>query len=271
MAQAAFVVGEGDGPAEIAKFGNAIAHDHGEAGKFEHVVIVPIVADGHDFFARDAEAASPFFERGAFGNAAGIDVENGEVFLLVLGDADGIFVGNVRGSEEIFDDAHAFKSAGEHDLDGIFGKSAFERLDLLQEFTIAVVVGAAVGIFEIDVLVDDLAFFGAVEKERAAGAIGFGSGEDFASDFAVEKMTEVSFAVHGFDQGAVAADEEDAFRERGGDGKREVKAAAGDQDDLDAAVEGFDDGEAVGFGDAPVGVEEGAIDVDGDEFDGLVG
>ena len=99
-----------------------------------------------------------------------------------------------------------------------------------------IVIGAAIGIFEIDVLVDDLAFFGAIEEQRAAGAIGSGGGEDFAGDFSVEKMAEMGFTVHGFDECAIAADEEDAFGKRGGDGKSEVEAAAGDQDDLDAAI-----------------------------------
>ncbi len=266
MSEAAFIVGERNGPAEIAKFGNAVTHDHGEAGEFEHVVIVPIVADGHDFFTGDAEAANPFFQSGAFRDASGIDVENGEIFLLVFGDADGIFVGDGRGGQEIFDGAHAFKAASEHDLNGIFGKRAFERRDPEKEFPIAIVVGATIGIFEIDVLVDDLAFLSAIEEQRAAGAVGSGGGEDLAGDFSVEKMAEMGFTVHGFDESAIAANEEDAFGQRGGDGKSEVEAAAGDQDDLDAAVQGFDDGEAVGFGNAPVGVEKGAVDVDGDEL-----
>ena len=51
-------------------------------------------------------------------------------------------------------------------------------------------------------------------------------------------------------------------------GMAKVIAAAGDQSDLDAAVRGFGDGDAVGFGEIPAAVEESAVDVEGDEPNG---
>ena len=53
-------------------------------------------------------------------------------------------------------------------------------------------------------------------------------------------------------------------------GKGEIEAAAGDNDDFDAARDGVCDGGRVFGRDLGVGVEEGTVEIEGDELDGHV-
>src|SRR5579872_536399 len=67
---------------------------------------------------------------------------------------------------------------------------------------------------------------------------------------------------------AVRADKPEIESELMGDGKREGMAASGDEDDFDAgSVSAAEGGEIVG-GNLELRVEEGAIDIGGDEADG---
>lgn len=262
---AGVVVGGGDGPAEGFEFFDAVGHDDGMAGEFEHVAVVPIVTDGHDVFAGNAAAAGPFGERRAFGGAAGNDVEDGEVAMLVFG----VREAELRGARKAFDDgeggAHAGDRSDEHDLNGIFAEAAFERSALGNEFAIALIVAAADGIVPVDALEDDLIFAGAVEDYGGAGAkIGRG-GEDFAGDFARKQAAQMRFAGFGFDERPIIDDEGEFAGNLLGDGTCEVEAASGDEDDFDAARMGFEDGVAIGVGEFVTVVEQRAVDIHGDK------
>ena len=262
---AAVVIGESYGPAEGFEFFDAVSHDDGMAGEFEHVAVVPIVTDGHDVFAGNAAAAGPFGERRAFGGAAGNDVEDGEVAVLVFG----VREAELRGAGKSFDDgesvAHARDGSDEHHLNGIFGEAFFKRRALGDEFAIAVIVAAADGIVPVHMLEDDLIFAGAIENHGRAGAKFVGGGEDLAGDFARKQMAQMRFAGFGFDERPIIDDEGEFAGNLLGDGTCEVKAASGDEDDFDAARVGFEDGVAIGVGQLVTVVEQRAVDIHGDK------
>ena len=68
--------------------------------------------------------------------------------------------------------------------------------------------------------------------------------------------------------GAVRADESDGKPESFGDGKRERVPASGDKGDLNAGGVGAREGVKISGGDLKLGIEQGAVDVDGDEANG---
>ncbi len=68
--------------------------------------------------------------------------------------------------------------------------------------------------------------------------------------------------------GAVGADEPEIEAELLGDGQGEGVAAAGDEDDFDSGGVGAAKGCEVVGGDFELRVEEGAVDIGGDEMDG---
>ena len=238
------------------------------AGEFEHVAIVPVVADGHDFFARDATAAGPFGERGAFGGAAGNHVEDGEIAVLVFR----VREAELRRAGKSFDrgerGAHASDGSDEHHLNGIFGKAAFERSAFGDVFAIALIVAAADGIVPVHALENDLVLAGAVENHSSAGAECVRGGENFSGDCARKQMAEMRFAGFGFDESAIVDDEGESAGNLLGDGAREVEAASRDEDDFDAARVGFKDGVAIGGGKFVAAVEQRAVDIHGDEANG---
>lgn len=75
-------------------------------------------------------------------------------------------------------------------------------------------------------------------------------------------MAHVGAALFGADERAVVDDHGERGIDFVGDGHGEIVAAAGDEGDFDAAFGGFGDGGAVGFGNLPAAVEQGAVDVE---------
>ena len=77
-----------------------------------------------------------------------------------------------------------------------------------------------------------------------------------------------SFAGKGAGDGAVGADEPEIEAKLPGDGKSKSMAASGDEDDFDAggvsAAESFE----VIWRNLELGIEEGAVDIGGEEADG---
>jgi len=254
-------------PAVGFEFGNAVGHHDRDSGDLEHFEIVVIVSDGENFLALESLSGGPLGERAALGAIGGKNVNHGEIARLVKRDGEAIARGEVGGAENGFDGAHFRDGAGEHDLNGIFGKGIFERGDDTDVLEIAFVVGVADGIVLTERFEKYLILARAIEDDGGAFAPGFGGGEDAAGNILVQQMAEMGFAVGGADEGAVVDDHGERAGKLVRDGHGEIVAAAGDEGDFDAAACGFGDGGAVGFGELPAAVKEGAVNVQSDEAD----
>ena len=116
---------------EGAQIVGCVGHHDGLTGPFEHVDVVPVVADGHGFFAIDAEAGGEALESPSFGDSWGRQVEDGEVARGIFG-ADG-FTGAapLAGFQGLLGLAHFVEATGDHALNRIvaIGEGVFERLD----------------------------------------------------------------------------------------------------------------------------------------------
>ena len=98
---AAFVVAEGEEPAVALEFFAGVAHQDGESGELEHLEIVVIVTDGHDFSRGVAAVGGPAFEGVSLGAALVEDVDDAEVTGVVLGSEYGELLGEIA-VEQLF-------------------------------------------------------------------------------------------------------------------------------------------------------------------------
>jgi len=93
-------------------------------------------------------------------------------------------------------------------------------------------------------------------------------GAEIAAGFAGHEVAMESFSGEGAGYGAVGADEPEVEAELFGDGQSEGVAAAGDEDDFDAGGVGAAKGGEVVGGNLELRIEEGAVDIGGEETDG---
>ena len=264
---AAIVVAGGFVPAKAFQFGNAVSHDHRNAREGEHFQIVVVIADGEHFFASDAAKRGPFGERSAFGTYRIEDVDHGKIPGFVYGCSKSELVRKCGAAKRGFGVAHGSDASAEHHLKGIFGEAALERIGEAEKFAIAGVIGGADRVIGIHGFEHDLIFAAAVEDDSRGITPGTSEFEDARGGFAGEQVAQVSLAVMGANEGAVADDHSERRIDLASDGEGEIVATAGYQGDFDATEGGGSDRGAIGLWKLPAAVQEGAVDVQGDQAD----
>jgi hypothetical protein len=257
---------------EGAQILRRIGHHDGLAGPLQHIDIVPVIADGHGFFATDTETGGEAFESPSFGDAGGKEVEDGEVAGGIFG-ADG-FAGCApfAGFEDFFGLTHRVEAAGDHALDGVvaIGEGVFKGLDDFDGVAIGFDPEGDVTVRLFEVFEDELAGSDVVEgedesavgPEETADAAGYASFEVRAIDGVAAEGS--GYCTIGRNEGHIRSEAE-ALEERGGVGG----AAAGGDGDGDAGVLRVTQGFSVAGTDglAERG-QESAVDVDGHQAHG---
>ena len=260
--------GFGEG-AEILR---GIGHHDGLTGPLEHIDIVPVIADGHGFFATDTETRGEAFESPSFGDAWWKEVEDGEVAGGIFG-ADG-FAGSApfAGFEDFFGLTHRVEAAGDHALDGVVAirEGVFKGLDDFDGVAIGFDPKGDVTVRLFEVFEDELAGSDAIEgedesavgPEETADAAGYASFEVRAIDGVAAEGS--GHCTIGRNEGHIRSEAE-ALEERRGVGG----AASGGDGDGDAGVlrvaQGFCVAGADGLAERG---QERAVDVDSHQAHG---
>ena len=111
----------------------------------------------------------------------------------------------------------------------------------------------------------------AVKSENGLTAKFLHHADQFAAGRFGEQVAVESFSGKGAGDGAVGADQPEIKSQLLSDGQGKGVAASGDQDDLDALGMRAPEGREIGFGNLKFRVEQGAVDVDGNEAEGIGG
>jgi len=285
---AVIVVVRGDEPVasvcESKKVGGSIGHEDCTAGGFEHGDVVPVVADGEDFGHLDTAQRGEAGERSGLGAAGGEDVQDGEIAVWIrcamqrdlsvgkLGRADG---GDARVCRECgFGSIHTRDGAAEHHLDWFGGvERVLDGRDLREVIAIGIHPAADGGVEFVVALADEgaagvvAAGADGVKGEHERGAKLVSVRDEPAGGFQRKVAAMQQLRTDGADDRAVGADE----RMLGGqiefpeDLQGKAMAATGGHDDLNASGVGECDSGTVALGDVASRVEQGAVEVDGDE------
>jgi len=116
---------------------------------------------------------------------------------------------------------------------------------------------------------DDGAFGFLVKSKNGIAAEFLHGGADIEAGLPGHEVAVESFSGERASDCAVGADEPESKSELFGDGEGESVAASGDEDDLDAGGMGAAEGCEVVGRDLELWVEEGAVDIGGNEADGI--
>jgi hypothetical protein len=265
---ATLVVTQSYVPTTGTKLLASIPHDNRIAGKLKHFDIIMVVTDGHDLFGDKAAMASPASEGVAFGAAGIEDVDHGEVALGIFGAEGGNAVAEAGGVESREGLSHAVHGAAEHGLDRVSDEGVFDgdnELDILHILFKPATNAEAEGV---EVLEDDGAFGFGVKSKNGVAAESLHGDTELAASFARHEVAMKGFAAEGSGDSAVGADEPEIEAKLPGDGEGKGVAASSDEDDFDTGGVGVAKGGEVGAGDFELGIEEGAVDVGGDQADG---
>src|SRR5437660_6755923 len=245
-----------------------VAHHDGRAGEVEHLHVVQVVADRHHLVPRPAARLRPPRERRSLRAVRAVHVDEREVARLVLRDRHGVALGARQRPQRVDQHPHRGDAAVEHHLDWILGEHFGERRRRFgDERLVLLVVAAAVRVRPVHAFEDDLALVWPIEHDRHAVLVGARRLEELARHTAAQEIPHLGGAVRLLHERSVVDDERQRNRQQIRDRTREMKAAAGDERDLDAARNGGDDGVAVRLRKASAAVEQRAIDVDGEETD----
>ncbi len=266
---ATVVVTQGYVPAAGTEFLAGIPHDNRMAGKLKHFHVIMVVTDGHDLFGDKAAMAGPAGEGVAFGAAGVQDVDHGEVALRIFGAEGGDAVaeaGGLKGDEGL---SHAVHGATEHGLDRVGDEGVLDgdyELDVLhvlfEPATNAEVEG-------LEVFEDDGAFGFGVKSENGVAAECLHGDTELAASFARHEVAMESFAAERSGDGAVGADEPEVEPKLLCNGEGKGVAATGDENDFDTGGVGAAKGGEIAVRNFELGVEEGSVDVGGNEADGV--
>jgi hypothetical protein len=265
---ATFVITQCYVPTAGTEFLAGIPHDNRIAGKLKHFDIIMVVTDGHDLFGDKAAMASPASEGVAFGAAGIEDVDHGEVTVGIFGAEGGNAVAEADGLESSEGLSHAVHGAAEHGLDRVSDERVFDgdnELDILHVLFEPATNAEAEGVEALD---NDRAFGFGVKSQNGVTAESLHGDAELATSFARHEVAMKSFAAEGSSDSTVGADEPEIEAKLPGDGEGKSVAASGNEDDFDTGGVGVAKGGEVGAGDFELGIEEGAVDVGGDQADG---
>lgn len=252
-------------PAVDFQLRDAIGHYDGNTGDLEHFDVVMIVADRQNFFAPESAAFRPFGKRTAFGAVGWKDINHGEVTRFIERDGEAIARGEIGAAKDFLNGTHFRNSAGEHDLNGIFGDGIFKRGNDADVREISFVISITDGVVFAERFKHDLICYWPIKNDCCAFAPGPSGLQNAASNTSREQMAKMRCAVRGADQGAVVDDHGKRTIQLLRDGHGEIVAASGDESDFNAAAGGFGDGGPVGVGKLPSAVEQCAVNIESDE------
>jgi hypothetical protein len=214
-------------------------------------------------------------QRRALGAAGRGDVHEREVAVLVLGDGHSEAIREGKCAQRRGQVAHRADLAVEHHLQRVFGERPCQRRRFPDERAVPGEVAAAVRMRPVHPLVDDLPFVGrggfagrgAVEDERHAVLEAGRGGQDVARRLARQRVPVEERAAAVPHHRAVVHDESERQPQGLGQRAREMEAAAGDERNRNARGRGLPQRGEVRLGNLPPAVEEGPVDIDGQQAD----
>ena len=256
------------GPAARLEGRDGVAHHHGRAGELQHLAVVQVVAGRHHLAAVDAQALRPDRQRRALGAAAGGEVEQGEVAGRIFGQRDGQRAGRRQAAHVGGQGAHVGDAARVRDLHRVLRQRALDRLGARHELPVPFVVPRALRMAPVDAVVQVLPRVGPIEDDGDARTPRAQRGQHGARGGARQQAARQRVAAGRLGQRAVAHDQDGVAGQLGGDRQGVMIGAAGRQHHLQAGVDRPPHGAAVAPRQVAAAVEQGAVDVDGDQADG---
>src|SRR5450759_1553992 len=271
---AAFGVRAGKLPAPAAQLFRRIPHDKGMAGEGKHFNIVIVITNGHDLLAGNAPMVDPALERVSLGTSCVEHIDNRKITARVLGAQN--CDGQAAASEDLQYPLHVGDRAAEHGLHGIAGERVLDRDHELDVLHVFLQPALDAGFQLVQTLDHDGARsiavkIIAVKSENRLTAKFLHHADEFAAGRFGEQVAVESFSGEGAGDGAVRTDQPEIESQLLGDGQGKGVAAPRDQDDLDALGVRASEGCEIGFGNLKFRVEQGAVNINGDQAEGSGG
>src|SRR5712692_3229682 len=264
----------GERPAARAQLFRCIPHDKWVARKGKHFNVVIVITNGHDLLAGNAPEVGPALERVSLGTAGVEHFDNRKIAARVLGAHHGD--GQAAAFEDLQYALHVGDRAAEHGLHGIGGQRILDRnheLDVLHVFfqpaldagfqLVQTLDHDGAGTFAVKTV--------AVKSENGLTAKFLHHVDEFAAGRLGEQVAVESFSGEGAGDGAIGTDQPEIKSKLLSDGQGEGVAASGDEDDLDALGVRVSEGCELGFGNLEFGVEQGTVNIDGNEAERIGG
>src|SRR4029077_19118568 len=249
-------------------------HDIGAAGEGKHFNIIIVVTDGHDLFAGNAAVIRPTLERVSLTTASVEHIDNGKIAARVLG------THNCDRQAAALEDQqyplHKRDRAAEHSLHGIAGKRILDRNHELNVLHIFLQPALDAAFQFVETLDHDGAGSIAVEivavkSENGLTAKLLHRVDEFAAGRCGEQVAVEIFSGKGAGDRPIRTDQPEIKSQLLSDGQSKGVAASGNQDDLDPLGMGPSEGCEIGSGNLEFGVEQGPVNVDGNEAKGIGG
>jgi len=240
------------------------------AGELKHFDIVMVVTDGHDLIASIAAMGCPALQGVALGAAGVENIDHGEVAVGIFGaqHGDAVVVLHAGGLESAQGLDHAGGGAAEHGLYGVGEEGILDGHDEVDVLDIFFQPAVDAVVEVVEALDDDGSLGFLIKSKNGVAAEGLHGDAQVAAGVTGHEIAVEGFSRERAGDGAVGADEPEIEAELLSDGEGEGVAASGDEDDFDAGGVGAAEGGEVVGGDLELGIEEGAVDIGGDEADG---
>src|SRR5271165_1237384 len=267
---AALIVVQRYRPAALFQVVGRVPHDHRMAGKGQHLDVVVIVPDGHDLGAVDAAIVGPALQRVSLRATDVQNIKDGQVARVVLCAQQRKLASEVAGEKLLLGTPHQLNWPAEHGLDGIFGQRPLDGADVLNVRRVLLHPALDDAVETLVVLADDSAHAFAVEGQHRMLAKLAHMLAQLDGRFSGQKVPVKEFAASRACHGAIGADETELEAERFRDGQGEFVPATSDQCNLHASVICPAQGIQVGRGDLDLGIQQRAININGDEADGAL-
>lgn len=278
---AVLVVVKGVALGDVADEGDGVAHGDAQAGVADHALVVDFVADGGDSGGRDAPLEGEVGDGAPFG---GVGVEEfKDVEGAAFGDAAGVFGGNDGGEtmdvglagggeEEVgLEESEGVGEAAGADADGVLG--VFVVVDVLEEADLDGhgleppggdgVEGDLVWAVNDEVVVAGLR---GVFEDEGGVPHGVEALDGVVNEWEADREAFEGVAKDGVGDDAPPGDDDwVGLADGAGDVAALGQASAGADDGADSGGAGGVDGHEVGVRDAALGVEQGSVEVDGEQ------
>jgi len=255
-------------PAILLEVVGRVSHDHRMPGKGQHVNVIVIVADGHDFAAIDATVPGPALERMPLGTVGIEQVHDAQVAVIVLGAQRREVVAEAACCQVLLRPIHQLDRPAEHRLDRVLGQPVLDRTDILDERSVLFHPPLNHAIQPVMVLADNGAHAGAIEGQHHVAAIFPQRLRKPDGGLFGQQVAMKGFARGRARDGAIRTHHPQVEAQRPCDGQREVVASARAQHDLDAGLVSAAQCVTILLRKLDLGVQQRAIDINRDEADG---
>ena len=246
-----------------------ISHDKRTAGEGQHFNIVIVITNGHDLLAGNAAVIGPALERVSLG-AAGIEhIDNGKIAARVLGAQNGD------------GQAAASRTCSARRMSAMGPQNMACTGSVVSAFSIGTTNWMYCMFFSSQRLmlpsslsrrsITMRARAFAVKCKNGLTAKFLHRAYEFAAGRLGEQVAVESFSGERAGDGAVGTDQPKIEPQLLSDGQGKGVAASGDQDDLDALGVCVPEGCEIGRGNLEFRVEQGAVNIDGNEAERIGG